>query len=243
MSRTAQGAQPAAAASGAAPTLPEAAARLRATAVGRVVRALQAAEGGCASDAPAAKRQRREGARDGGAAECWGFCAAPPLEQYTGWPPQQGPAVGGVGAATLPARPHKQAITEGLCEGMVVEGEVAAVAAAALVVRLRRVRPLSPGGCFVPPPPHLADLWPLQLHATCAVSEIADEPPRPPGARANGPDTAHQQKILGRFVPGDSVRAVILHVDKAAEASVAATTTGAPPPPPIQLSFRSQCIR
>ncbi len=167
------------------------------------------------------------------ASRCWSFCAAPPLEQYTGsWLDER--------AASPPlttgsTRSRKQAILEGLCEGMVVEGKVTAIEDAALLVRLRKVRLLSPGGSFVRPPEHLRHLWQLQIIARCNAAELADDVV---SSRARA---AH---LLGRFVPGDHVRGIILRV--CADAALIASGDSMQqqqPAPQLELSFRDTLVR
>ena len=174
-------------------------------------------------------------------AKCWSFCAAPPLEEYTGgWLDER--AASRPAPAPSCARSRRQAILEGLCEGMIVEGKVTAIEGAALLVRLRKVRLLSPGGSFARPPEHLRHLWHLQLVARCDVAELADD------VASSRARAAH---LLGRFVLGDNVRGIVLRVS-----AKAATIAGdecitqqqqqqqqQQPAPQLELSFRDTLVR
>ena len=173
------------------------------------------------------------------AARCWSFCAAPPLEEYTGgWLDERAAPLPPM-AATGSTRSRKQAILEGLCEGMVVEGKVTAIEDTSLLVRLRKVRLLSPGGSLVRPPQHLRHLWQLQVIARCDAAEVADDV-------AHASSHTRAGHVLGRFVPGDHVRGIILRVDSNAAALVSGGDSmqqQPQPAPQIELSFRDTLVR
>lgn len=118
---------------------------------------------------------------------------------------------------------------------MIVEGKVTAIEGAALLVRLRKVRLLSPGGSFARPPEHLRHLWHLQLVARCDVAELADD------VASSRARAAH---LLGRFVLGDNVRGIVLRVSaKAAGDECITQQQQQQPAPQLELSFRDTLVR